>query len=192
MPKNNIYLPFSIEIDINYYYLLKIYNLAAYNPKDKRYNIIQFDTYIELADRLNVSPGTIKRILSNEKYNSFFSLNNKTIILNNDFKVGTIKDKKTFVVLDRREIDFLLMNKDSGLIRYYLYIKYYCTYAIKKGVKQDFTANQYLSFINLSISNNNNKSKLSKYNDTLKKNKFITIENYRDNKGHLRNIYRLL
>lgn len=72
---------------------------------------------------------------------------------------------------------------------YYIYIKYYCSLAKKAGIKQDFTAKQFLSTIGYSIKSQSQIDKISTYNNILKKEGFISITSYKDELGHTRNIY---
>jgi hypothetical protein len=78
---------------------------------------------------------TISRILKDEKYLTYFikPKGEKIILLNNDFRRGTAAGNK-FIVLEYKEIAFLIYNDDNLLTKYYLYIKYYCGYSKSKTI----------------------------------------------------------
>lgn len=179
------YIPFDITKDINYLHLLNIYGQAVFNIDTGKYDTINYISIRELAERLKISPSTLNRILNNKDYTDILKLNqqDRQIIIQNDFKNG---QKRPFVVLSDTEVRALKNIGDSFLIRYYLYIKFYCGYS--KG-KQDFTAEQFLTACGYSIKSNSNKDKLSRYNAILSRLGFINISAYRDFTGRKRNTY---
>jgi len=61
--------------------------------------------------------------------------------------------------------------------------------AKKAGIKQDFTAKQFLSAIGYSIKSQSQLDKISSYNNKLKEYGLISITTYRDELGHTRNVY---
>ena len=78
------------------------------------------------------------------------------------------------------------------LSTYYCYLKYNCGLSKVAGCRASFTAKQFLSAIGLSPNNNDNISKVSKYNTILVNEKMIQIQKYRDIFGHERNYYSIL
>lgn len=122
------YIPFNILADVNYLYLFALYDLAEFNPDTGNYDTIHYKSINELAGRLQISSSTLNRILCNEHYSDFIELNkqNKTLFIRNDFKNGK---KRPFVVLSDTEVIELKKLGDSLLIRYFLYIKYYCGFS---------------------------------------------------------------
>lgn len=181
------YIPFVPEVDVNYIYLFKLYQNAVYNRETKCYDTIVYNTNNKLAEMLDLSESTIKRMLKDSRYNYFFTVNrkDKTIILNNDVRANGLP----FVCLDKYEVFFLCDRGENLLCKYLLYIKYYCGYS--KNGETDFTAGQMLTACGYSA-NSGYISKLSEYNRLLKDMKYIAIKKKRDNNGHLRNIYSYL
>lgn len=176
------YIPFIPEADIKYIYLFQLYQNAEYNKETKRYDTIRYNNQQRLAEMLNTSSSTVKRLLNDERYKDFFTVDksNKIIYLLNDIK------GKPFVCLDRYEIYFLCNRADNLLCKYLLYIKYYCGYS--KNGETDFTAEQFLRSICYSL-NSSIPSKLSEYNSLLVEYGYISIKRKRDNQGYKRNIY---
>lgn len=122
------YIPFVVAAEVNYLYLFSLYDLAEYNPDTGNFDTIHYNSIKELAERLEVSSSTLNRILSNDHYTDFLKLNkqSKTLFIQNDFKNGL---KRPFVVLTDKEVAELKKLGDNLLIRYYLYIKFYCGYS---------------------------------------------------------------
>lgn len=178
------YVPFVPKADINYLYLFKLYQNATYNRETKCYDTIEYKSIKNLAEMLDLSESTTKRLLKDTRYNDYFMIDkdNKTIILYNDIR----QSGKPFVCLDKYEVYFLCNNADNLLCKYLLYIKYYCGYS--KNGETDFTANQFLTACGYSL-NSNYPSKLSDYNSLLVDYGYISIKRKRDEMGHLRNIY---
>lgn len=181
------FIPFDITADINYLYLLKFYHEAEYNTTTGKYDTINYISTRELAERLKISPSTLNRIFDKKDYTVFFERNqqNNKIIIQNDFKKG---QKRPFVVLSDTEVSALEKIGDSLLIRYYIYIKFYCGYS---RTTPDFTADQFLTACGYSIKSNSNKDKISRYNSILKRLGFISVSAYRDLNGRKRNLYRI-
>ena len=190
------YLNYQETAKINYCFLLALFCIAEQNKKEKIYNIITYKSYKELAERINkqcnynISYSTISRIIKDKKYLPYFakSTTENKILLNTNFKKGTAASNK-FIVLNEKEILFLLEQKNNQLIKYYLYLKYYCGYSKSKRI--DTTANQILSAIGYSANCGNNKDNLCKYNALLVNKGFIIIEKKKDEKGYYRNIYSM-
>ena len=95
-----------------------------------------------------------------------------------------------FVRLTDKEVAYLRKEKDNLLCKYYIYLKYYCSLAKKAGIKQDFTAKQFLTAIGYSTKSQKQIDKISTYNNKLKEQGLIIITPYRDELGHLRNCYK--
>lgn len=183
------YLNFNLKSNINYLHLFALYDLAEYNPNTKAYDTIIYTSISKLAELLPFSTSTLNRILSDNEYNSFLSIdkNNKRITLNCSMIKGS--NNNCFVRLLNNEVSYLQKEKDNLLCKYYIYIKYYCSLANKLGIKQDFTAKQFLSSIGYSIKSQSQIDKISEYNNKLKEQGLITIKSYTDELGHTRNIY---
>lgn len=185
---NRFYIKFSKDTtDFNYKLYFKLMLIAEFDKENKTFSIIKYDSIKELSVRLLTSESTLKRFLKSEydNQNRFiqYDKNKKEIYLLNDIR----KNKNIqFVILTNREIEILL-NYSNELIIYYLYIKHYCG-----NGNNDFTAKQFLLFINKSIQNGNNYTLLSNYNKILVQNQLIKIETYRDYNKKIRNIYSLL
>ncbi len=94
-----------------------------------------------------------------------------------------------FVTLSNEEYTKLIAIGDSFVIRYYLYIKYYCGYS--KSKTNDFTAKQYLEVCGYSCNSDNMLGKVYKANNRLLRDRLIDIKKYRDEQGHERNIYKV-
>ena len=184
------YINFKPEANINYLHLFSIYDLAEYNTNTKAFDTINYSSIPKLAEMLPFSASTLNRILTDDKYQDFISIDkeNKTITINNSFVKGS--QNKCFVRLSDNEIDFLRNEKDNLLCKYYIYIKYYCSLAEKLGIQQDFTAKQFLTAIGYSTKSNSQIDKLSTYNNKLKEEGLISITTYRDDLGHTRNCYK--
>lgn len=183
------YIKFIPEAKINYLHLFSLYDLAEYNSNQKAYNTINYKSLSNLAEMLPFSASTLNRILYNDEYRPFLTLDkkNKQIILNNSVIKGSNNNK--FVRLVDKEISFLREQNDNLLCKYYIYVKYYCSLASKVGINQNFTAKQFLTAINYSQNSKSQIDKISSYNKILKDRGFITIKVYRDELGHTRNIY---
>lgn len=188
------YIPYTPKMDINIIYLLYIYSLANYNTTTNCFDTVNYNSIRALEKQINdtfgkgsISSSAINRMIHDERYNKYLSVDQKkkTIRLYND-----IRSINSFVVLSDKEVDFLLQEKDNLLIKYYLYIKYYC--GKTKGIKQDFTIKQFLNSCGYSDKSNNYISKVSYYNKLLQDKGFIRIEQYRDNLGHTRNCYSII
>lgn len=186
----HFYIPFDLSADINYNYLISLYDIAEYNIADNCYNTIHYNTKKSLAEFINVSNKTLTKILSDKEYNSFLIHNNtdKVIILNNNFNKSQGKNKP-FVMLKNYEVNILKQYGDNMFYKYYIYMKYFC--GINNN-KQDFTAKQFLEYCGYSSNSNNYISRIAEYNKILTDNNLIKINKYRDELGHIRNIYSIL
>jgi hypothetical protein len=85
---------------------------------------------------------------------------------------------------------FLLKQDNHLLNKYYCYLRYYCGYS--KNNTTDSTALQILSAIGYSGKKGSSQENLSKYNDLLVRNNFISITKTHDERGYNRNIYRIV
>ena len=183
------YLNFKPEADVNYLHLFSLYDLANYNPASKAYDTITYTSIAKLAEMLPLSSSTLNRILSNDEYKPFISTDkaNKTITINCSMIRGS--NNNCFVRLTDKEVSYLRRENDNLLCKYYIYLKYYCSLADKAGIKQDFTAKQFLSAIGYSTNSQSQIDKISSCNKRLKEQGFISITSYKDELGHTRNIY---
>lgn len=192
----NYYLNYEEKAKINYCFLFALFMIAQKDQKDKMYNTVVYQNLKELSNRIkeqcnyNISVSTISRILNNKDYLPYISKNENEnkILLNTNFKRGIAASNK-FVIINTKEILFLLDKKNNLLNKYYLYLKYYCGYSKSKRI--DTTANQILSAIGYSNNCGNNKNNLCQYNSLLLENGFINIEKIKDKKGYCRNIYSM-
>jgi len=184
------YLHFNPKADVNYLHLFSLYDLADYNPATKAYDTINYTSIPKLAALLPYSNSTLNRLLANDKYKDFISIDkdNRVITLNSSVIKGS--NNNCFVRLTKKEIAYLRQEKDNLLCKYYIYLKYYCYIAEKAGTKQDFTAKQFLSAIGYSTNSQSQLDKISSYNKKLKEMGLISITTYRDELGHTRNIYK--
>lgn len=184
------YLHFNPKADVNYLHLFSLYDLADYNPATKAYDTINYTSIPKLAALLPYSNSTINRILANDEYKDFLTIDKdkRVITLNSSVIKGS--NNNCFVRLTNKEIAYLRQAKDNLLCKYYIYLKYYCSLAKKAGTKQDFTAKQFLSAIGYSTNSHSQLDKISSYNAKLKEQGLITITTYRDELGHTRNIYK--
>jgi transcriptional antiterminator len=81
------YLRFLPTANIDYLFLLNLYDLADYNTDTKTYNLITYKSLAGLAECLGVSDRTVRRHLENAEYEPFLQWDkkNKRILLYNDF-----------------------------------------------------------------------------------------------------------
>ena len=184
------YLHFKPDADVNYLHLFSLYDLADYNPVTKAYDTINYTSIPKLAALLPYSNSTLNRILVNDEYKDFLTIDKdkRVITLNSSVIKGS--NNNCFVRLTNKEIAYLRQAKDNLLCKYYIYLKYYCSLAKKAGTKQDFTAKQFLSIISYSNKSQSQLDKISTYNNKLKEQGLITITTYRDELGRTRNIYK--
>jgi hypothetical protein len=183
--KKYYYLRFRPTANIDYLYLLAFYDLAEYNEESKVFDTIHYPSVRVLAESLNVSQPTVKRIFDNPAYNDFLEIDKqtKTIKIHNIFTKGC---KDQFVRLTADEVKLIREVKDNLFTKYLIYLKYYCGYT---NNNTDFTAQQFLSACGYSTKSNNTLSKISEYNTLLVSKGYITIKKFRDELGHTRNIY---
>ena len=186
------YLNFKPDADVNYLHLFSLYDLADYNPATKAYDTINYTSIPKLAALLPYSAQTLDRLLKNDEYKKFLSIDktNKVITLYSSVISGS--NNNCFVRLTEKEVSYLRKEQDNLLCKYYIYLKYYCSLAKKVGIKQDFTAKQFLSAIGYSVNSHSQIDKISSYNSKLKEQGLITITTYRDELGHSRNIYNTI
>lgn len=187
--KKYYYIRFRPNANIDYIYLLSFYDIAEYNQIDKVYNIIQYSSVRSLAESLNISPATVNRILCNDEYKEFMSIDKqtKTILLHNSFTKG---QSERFVILTNREVQLIKEVNTNLFAKYIIYLKYYCGYTQNNST--DFTAQQFLSAFGYSVKSNTTLDTICKYNRLLVDSGIITIIKYRDNLGHIRNIYQYI
>ena len=189
MPKRQYYIPYVENTKINYSYLLALYKIADFDVEKRIYNTIRFDGVKDLTSKLssqiNLSMPTVSRILRNEAYKDYFTVDYEkhTITLNND-----IRNCKKFVVLNESEVDLIISQNDDLFSHYFLYLKYFINYSKSKEI--DSTASQILDACGYSSKSNSNKSKLCSYGFLLEEEGIITIERISIN-GKQRNLYRL-
>lgn len=172
--------------------------VAGYNKETKLFDTITFTNLDGLAGCIEATAGekvlsksTLSRVLNNEAYKDCFTYDreHKEIILKNNFrsKPGA-KENQPFVVVSASELSFLVRSKDSLLIQYFLYLRYYC--GLSKSKTTDTTAKQFLSACGYCETSNNYLSKVAGYNSTLSAMGYITIKKSRDISGRERNEYR--
>lgn len=186
------YIPLVFDKTINYLYFLRLYRLATYNQEEKAYNKIFYDSYKKLSLSLNISESTLKRFLSNGISKNLFTVDskNKVIMINNIFRKSSSREVHgSFVVLTDKEVNYFIQQNDDLLLKYYLYLKWNCGKWNYKNT--NFTANQFLSTIGLSISSGSNKTKISGYNKKLLTAGFIYIQKWVDEQGRIRNNYSI-
>lgn len=187
---NKYYIIYDEKANINYCYLLMFYSIAEYNQQEKRYNIIKYKSIKEITEKIynkyniSISQKTIDRILSNQNYNKYITVDKKKkeIIINND-----ITNCKKWLVLSQFEVDIIL-NNDNLFCKYYLYLKYYCGF--NKDKKHNSTYKQILEAIGYKYSPTQ-AERLKVYNNIIAFNGLLKISQYRDEKGHKRNSYSL-
>lgn len=198
------YIIYREEAEINYLLLLLLHKIAQVDKKTRLYNTIEYSSLEALAASMNeayeeatkskeaaVSKATLSRFLKEYGNSLYFKHDRqkKHIVLLNDMKNATTKKKEKFIVLTDKEINFLLLEKQQLLIRYYLFIKYNCGYSGKNYT--DFTASQFLEASNYSSTSGKNKALLSSYNALLTSNGLIRISKFRLD-GKERNGYTII
>ena len=188
------FIYFNLTDNINYNNLLKLYSIATYNKKSKRYDTIKYKTQKQLANELNIKQSSLQTMINYDRYNDYFIVDkdNKVITLLNDFSQN---NKRQFVVITASQLQYLINDEAvithrNLFIKYYLYIKYFSI--INRNNRLDFTANQFLTFIGYSCKSNNTKDILGKFNKTLVNDGYLNIKVEHDNKGHQRNYYRFI
>ena len=102
---NKYYIPFDLSLNVNYNYIISLYSIAEFDTDTKRYNIIKYKSFKRLAEILNICDKTLKKILNDDNYKLFLTLDkqNKVIYLNNDF----VNNNIPFVVLNENEVKIL-------------------------------------------------------------------------------------
>ena len=185
----NYYIKFLQGKKINFFNLLALMEVAEFRTITQAFDYIKYTSIYNLSQQTGIAEKTLTRMLSSAEYTEYFTVNKKekTIIFDNDFR----NSKTPFVKLTRDEIQTLRKYDDNFLIRYYIYIKYYCGMAKYNNTQQDFTAKQFLLSQGMSDKSNNNISKISKFNNILTEEKLIKIVKYRDGRGHTRNTYSI-
>lgn len=185
------YLPYNEKLDINYKYILALYQIASYDKVKKRYCNISYDTKKNLSRQLQektglkTTPANLSNILADSRYQELLRHNPeaKTIELVND-----IKNCKKFVVLSAKEAALIIQQGDKLFAKYLLYLKFYCGKAKSKTI--DTTAAQFLEACGYCKDSNSYKNKLTGYNSILCGEGLLSIEHYIDCNGRYRNIYR--
>lgn len=184
------YLHFKPDADVNYLHLFSLYDLADYNPATKAYDTINYTSIPKLAALLPYSNSTLNRLLANDEYKDFLTIDKDKRVITLNSSVIKESNNNCFVRLTDKEVAYLRQEQDNLLCKYYIYLKYYCSLAEKAGTKQDFTAKQFLSAIGYSTNSQSQLDKISSYNKKLKEQGLILITTYRDELGHLRNCYK--
>lgn len=185
----NYYIPFLPLADINYYYLFSLYDLAQYRKEQNSYDYLKIKSYNALANEIDISESTARRMLTEyEDYKNFFNYNKETkeIILLNKF-ARSANNNKPFVVLKDTEIEFLRKHKEKLFPKYLIYLKYSCGHS--KSKQATFTIPQFLEATGYA----NTKAyadKVSSFNTLLVCNGVIKINRFLDkNIGQYRNSY---
>ena len=190
----HFYIRYEPKADINYIYLFYLYSLAEYNTSTNLFDTVSYKSVRALqkviAERFgkgSISPSSLCRLLNDERYRDYIKVDTegKEIALQT-----ATKGMPCFVMLTKREVDFLIEKKDNLLAKYYLYLKHFC--GLGAVGKQDFTIKQFLKYCGYSDKSNSYVSLVSSYNTLLVENGFIKIEQHTDEKGHTRNCYHLL
>ena len=142
------YLPFEPQAKINYVYLLRLHTIAEYTEQHRLYDTIHYDSQKELAKRLKISDKTLSRLLSDEAYNKYMTVDKKAkiITLRNNYRTNsTTKNTQPFIRVEAAAIDKLLatyeeLNEPNTdlFIRYFLYARFFCCHSQSKT--NDFTA----------------------------------------------------
>ena len=186
---NKYYIPFDLSKNVNYNYIFSLYSIAEFDTDTKRYNIIKYKSFKRLAEILNICDKTLKKILNDDNYKLFLTLDkqNKVIYLNNDF----VNNNIPFVVLNENEVKILNKYNDNLLYKYFIYIKYFCGYAKQKNIQQNFTAKQFLEYCGYSTNSGDYISRIATFNGYLSNNGLIKINKIYDELGHKRNIYSI-
>lgn len=191
--------------NVNYLYLFLLHKVAILDKSTRLYNIVKYSNLEELTTRLNdkyntvnkenkkavITKTTLSRVLNSDICGNYFTYNkaDKVIILQNNFSNRQTNGNAKFITLTDKEINFLLIQNNKLLTKYYLYIKYYCGYSGKN--ETDFTADQFLAASNYSTKAGNYKTLISSFNSLLVAKKLIAINKFRFN-GQERNSYRIL
>lgn len=186
------YLP---KANVDYCVLLGLQSIAEYDTKTKTYSIVQYRSMKQLAEYLKVSYSTVSRILSLNgdyiDYSNFLSVDkkNKTITLLNDFAGRT---HIRYVAIPIQVFQILRKQDDDFLIKYYLYLKYYYSYAKSRGKSGiDNTAQQFLEEYGYSVKSGSHLSRVSYCNAYFVKNGVLSIDKSYTDTLYLRNWYRI-
>ena len=190
----HFYIRYEPKANINYIYLFYLYSLAEYNTSTNLFDTVSYKSVralqrliVERFGKGSISPSSLCRLLKDDRYRNYIKVDTE----HNRIALQTAtKGMPCFVVLTKREIDFLIDKKDNLLAKYYLYLKHFCG----RGAvgTQDFTIKQFLKYCGYSDKSNSYVSLVSSYNTLLVENGFIRIENYTDEQGRTRNCYHLL
>ena len=184
--RTKYYLRFVPKAKVDYTLILNLYDLADYNEKTNCFDIVRYSNLAELAQKLDTTEKTLSRHLKKDDYKYFFSIDKKQreIRLIVDFKETGYK--VPFITLTPVEARYLRQKNEDLLYKHFIYLKYYCGFAIEKQI--DTTEKQILCAIGYS-SNSSYVQKLCCYNNDLVSNGLLKIRKIRDNKGLIRNIY---
>ena len=190
----HFYIRYEPKANINYIYLFYLYSLAEYNTSTNLFDTVSYKSVralqrlmVERFGKGSISPSCLCRLLKDDRYRNYIKVDTE----HNRIALQTAtKGMPCFVMLTKREVDFLIQQKDNLLAKYYLYLKHFCG----RGAvgTQDFTIKQFLRYCGYSDKSNSYVSLVSSYNTLLVENGFIRIEKYTDEKGHTRNCYHLL
>lgn len=194
---NIYYIPYAIDADINYIYLLYLYGIAKRDQGKRIKSIIEFSTFDELLNKINekygkksISISTLRRFINNKNYNPFFTYSKSNgihrIELNNVFKKT---NNVSFVRIIPDIYNLIIDKRDNLLAKYIIYLIHCCGIT---NNETDFTANQFLLSCGYSINSNSYHSRLSEYNKLLKDNDIISIACRLEAGNKKRNTYKLL
>ena len=94
------YIPYVPTAKVDYFIIFRLYDIAEYNKETKCYDTIYYKNISALAEKLETSPSTVKRIFANAEYNYFFERDKstKSIQLKNNVKDSN-RQTKHFVCL---------------------------------------------------------------------------------------------
>lgn len=201
IPRKKYYLPFKPKAKINYLLLLDLADIAEYNPDTKMFDTINYQSVYELLRIINapkdkkdrIAESTFYRNIHEPEYKDFlvFDKENKQIRLFADMT----NCGQPFVVLTENEVSIIRAQTQLSkthrnlLLRYFMYIKYFCGYSRNK--QTDSTAKQILCALGYSPTANNYISLLATFNSILEQNKLLKIQKKKDDSGFFRNIYFL-
>ena len=85
------YIPFMPKAKVDYLLLFRLYDLAEYNKETKCYDTVYYKSVSALAELLEISPSTMKRVFASTEYSPFFERDKSTKsirIKNNVRKAG--------------------------------------------------------------------------------------------------------
>ena len=114
------YLNFKPDADVNYLHLFSLYDLADYNPATKAYDTINYTSIPKLAALLPYSAQTLNRLLANDEYKQFVTIDRKNKVLTLNSSVIKGSNNNCFVRLNQKEVAYLRKEGDNLLCKYYI------------------------------------------------------------------------